>query len=62
MADLDMVPSFFSAHTFFWGDWHRDSVLGPERAARISPTPSACGDDTALAGNLFRSRAALGHC
>jgi predicted amidohydrolase YtcJ len=38
---LGMIPSFFPAHTFFWGDWHRDSVLGPERAARISPTRSA---------------------
>ena len=25
-------------HTFYWGDWHRDSVLGPERARNISPT------------------------
>ena len=25
-------------HTFYWGDWHRDSVLGPERATNISPT------------------------
>ncbi len=41
MRDLGMVPSFFSAHVFFWGDWHRDSVLGPERGARISPTRSA---------------------
>ena len=41
MAELDMIPSFFSAHTFYWGDWHRDSVLGPERADRISPTASA---------------------
>jgi predicted amidohydrolase YtcJ len=32
------VPSYFSAHTFYWGDWHRDSVLGVERASRISPT------------------------
>jgi predicted amidohydrolase YtcJ len=38
---LGIVPSFFSAHTFYWGDWHRDSVLGPERAARISPAASA---------------------
>ena len=28
-------------HTYYWGDWHRDSVLGPERAARISPCNSA---------------------
>ena len=25
-------------HTFYWGDWHRQSVLGPERAENISPT------------------------
>ena len=41
MAELDVVPSFFTAHTFYWGDWHRDSVLGPVRADRISPTRSA---------------------
>ena len=38
MRDLEIVPSYFSTHTFYWGDWHRDSVLGPERGARISPT------------------------
>lgn len=38
MADLGVIPSFFAAHAFYWGDWHRDSVLGPERAANISPT------------------------
>lgn len=41
MAQLGMIPTFFSAHTFFWGDWHRESVLGPVRADRISPTRSA---------------------
>jgi predicted amidohydrolase YtcJ len=35
---LGIIPSFFAMHTFYWGDWHRDSVLGPERAANISPT------------------------
>ncbi|MCZ6711112.1 MAG: amidohydrolase family protein [Gammaproteobacteria bacterium] len=40
MQQLGIVPSYFSAHTFFWGDWHRDSVLGIERASRISPTAS----------------------
>jgi len=40
MAQLGIVPSYFSAHSFFWGDWHRDSVLGPERAFRISPARS----------------------
>jgi len=41
MQELGIIPSFFSAHVFFWGDWHRDSVLGPERGSRISPTRSA---------------------
>jgi len=35
---LDIFPSFFPMHTFYWGDWHRDSVLGPQRAQNISPT------------------------
>ena len=35
--DLGIMPSFFPMHTFYWGDWHRDSVLGPERAVNISP-------------------------
>jgi predicted amidohydrolase YtcJ len=41
MAALGIIPSFFAVHPFFWGDWHRDSVLGPERAASISPLASA---------------------
>lgn len=41
MVPLHMIPSFFQAHTFFWGDWHLDSVLGEERGMRISPTRSA---------------------
>ncbi len=35
---LGIIPSFFPMHTYYWGDWHRDSVLGAERAANISPT------------------------
>jgi predicted amidohydrolase YtcJ len=37
MKALGIVPSFFTAHTFFWGDWHRQS-FGEQRAAGISPT------------------------
>jgi hypothetical protein len=40
MKKLKMIPSYFSTHTFYWGDWHRDSVFGDERASRISPTNS----------------------
>tara|TARA_B100000686_G_C16311898_1_gene723759 strand:- start:153 stop:722 length:570 start_codon:yes stop_codon:yes gene_type:complete len=35
-AALNVVPSFFSAHAFFWGDWHRRS-FGEERGNNISP-------------------------
>ena len=35
---LGIFPSLFPMHTFYWGDWHRESVLGPERAENISPT------------------------
>jgi predicted amidohydrolase YtcJ len=38
LKELDIFPSLFPMHTFYWGDYHRDSVLGPERAANISPT------------------------
>ena len=41
MARLGIIPSFFITHTFYYGDWHRDSVFGPDRAARISPARSA---------------------
>jgi predicted amidohydrolase YtcJ len=41
MKKLGVVPSFFSAHVYYWGDRHRDIFLGPERAARISPAASA---------------------
>lgn len=40
MQALGIVPSYFVAHTFYWGDWHRDSVFGAERASRISPLQS----------------------
>jgi predicted amidohydrolase YtcJ len=41
LKTLGIVPSFFPMHTFYWGDWHRDSVLGPRRAEMISPCGSA---------------------
>lgn len=36
--ELNIMPSFFPMHTFYWGDWHAMSVLGDERAENISPT------------------------
>jgi predicted amidohydrolase YtcJ len=41
MQALGVIPSFFSLHTYYWGDRHRDIFMGPERAARMSPARSA---------------------
>ena len=41
MKKIGVTPSFFSAHTYFWGDRHRDQFLGAERGARISPLAEA---------------------
>lgn len=39
-AELDVIPSLFPMHTFYWGDWY-DEIIGEEAAQRISPTRSA---------------------
>jgi hypothetical protein len=41
MKALAITPSFFVAHTYYWGDRHRDIFMGPERAAHMSPAASA---------------------
>jgi predicted amidohydrolase YtcJ len=41
MKELGVIPSFFSAHTFYWGDWYINEALGSERARHISPLRSA---------------------
>lgn len=38
LKQLKVFPSLFPMHTFYWGDWHRESVLGPPRSENISPT------------------------
>ena len=38
MRELGVTPSFFTAHTWYWGDRHRDIFMGPERAAVMSPS------------------------
>lgn len=37
---LDLLPSFFTNHAFFWGDVHKQN-LGQERAYGLSPLRSA---------------------
>jgi predicted amidohydrolase YtcJ len=38
LKQLGIFPSLFPMHTFYWGDYHRESVVGPERAENIDPT------------------------
>jgi predicted amidohydrolase YtcJ len=45
MKRLGVIPSFFSLHTYYWGDRHRDIFMGPERAARMSPARGAVERD-----------------
>ena len=44
VAELGIIPSFYSVHPFFWGDWHRRS-FGEERARFISPVQAAIARD-----------------
>lgn len=41
IAQMNLIPSYFVTHTWFWGDLHRDMIAGPERAAHISPLKAA---------------------
>jgi hypothetical protein len=50
LKQFKVIPSLFPMHTFYWGEWHKTSVLGPERAAYISPTR-----DVLDAGLIFTS-------
>ena len=40
MKKIDMMPSFFVAHTYYWGDIHIEN-FGKERADHISPAKDA---------------------
>ena len=40
LKELQMIPSLFPMHTFYWGDWY-DKIIGPELAQQISPLKSA---------------------
>lgn len=43
MKKLDMIPSFFTAHVYYWGDIHIKNF--GERAQEISPIKSAIEND-----------------
>lgn len=41
LVKLNILPSLFPMHTYYWGDWHAESVLGEPRADYISPSRDA---------------------
>jgi len=45
--ELGVIPSYYSVHPFFWGDWHRLS-FGEERASFISPVAATAALDIPL--------------
>lgn len=38
VVELGIFPSLFPMHTFYWGDWYRETVIGAADADNISPT------------------------
>ncbi|MEH6581725.1 MAG: amidohydrolase family protein [Halioglobus sp.] len=52
MKPLGVTPSFFSAHTYYWGDRHRAIFMGPERAAVISPAKWARDNDLRFSSHM----------
>ncbi len=52
MKALGVTPSFFSAHTFYWGDRHRDIFMGPQRAAAMSPARWAQEQDLRFSSHM----------
>ena len=41
IADLNMCVNLFSNHTWYWGDQHIASTVGPDRAARMNSARTA---------------------
>ena len=52
MRALGVTPSFFSAHTWYWGDRHRDIFMGPDRAADMSPAKWAQDNGVRFSSHL----------
>lgn len=41
MKTLELIPSYFPNHVYYWGDRHESLFIGPQRAARIDPLSSS---------------------
>ena len=41
LSELDVTITFQATHNFYFGDFHREVIYGPERTARLNPARSA---------------------
>jgi predicted amidohydrolase YtcJ len=41
MKALEIIPSYFPNHVYYWGDRHESLFIGPDRASRIDPVGSS---------------------
>ncbi len=42
MQEMGVFPSFFGMHCYYWGDWHRDSVLDQSEQSESAPRDPPC--------------------
>ncbi len=38
LKELNIFPSLFPMHTYYWGDWHSEQTIGEPGVTHISPT------------------------
>ena len=43
LKELNIIPSMFTMHTFYWGDWYK-RIIGEEKAQLICPAKSLIDD------------------
>ena len=48
MAALGVGANFFSNHIYYWGDIHRTTTMGPDKARRMDPARSAVEEGVAF--------------
>ncbi|MGI9610192.1 MAG: amidohydrolase [Acidimicrobiia bacterium] len=61
MAALGMCANIFSNHIFYWGDQHRDTTVGPERAARMDACATALREGVSFSIHSDSPITPMGH-
>jgi len=61
MAALGMCANIFSNHLYYWGDQHRDTTVGPERAARMNACATALREGVSFSIHSDTPITPIGH-